>query len=703
MTIRRPAAEAEPLWTDLLTSLWTHVLSSVWRAGGSLLALAVLITGLSVAAPAAAITAEEATQVGGDMTRMREGAAQVAQRLEKVRASALAILAAAPTVGTELDKARIVITNGRAEREMASNALLACGVLAILLGLRWAWRRLTRRIREACIAGSLRARGAFGLALLDIGDWAVFSAGVWLAIRLYFDATDLQALVFMAILSSLVRWLLFWKFLQIALRPDLPAFRLFAMPDDTARRVARLFGAATLLGFVLIGVMPVFLRAGLPIPAGQVIVLLQGLPVALLCGLGVIAYHRGTPEPTRAQSALRVTGAIGVPLALLVWMGSVVALEFGIYHSLLYSLRIALIAYAIHALLELSATHLWWFRLAQHAISAGAVLALTILLSELWIVERFQWLTQAQWLPIRYSLETTSITLFVGFIGWRYLDLWTEERLRKASPGLAPGMDDDIAAEPASRLTTALPLVRVVSGVVILMAVVFLGMHQLGADLTALVAGAGVFGLALSFGSQALVRDIVAGIFYMADDAFRIGEYIDTGRLKGTVERVTLRSVRLRHQNGQVHTIPFGQLNAITNFSRDWQTVKFNLRLARDADIEKARKIVKRVGQELAQDAEFGPEFLLPLKMQGMAEIEDTALVVRLKFTVRPSNPSIVQRECLKRLHRALPAEGVEFASGAITVHAASPVPLALAGGGAAAAASSAASSAGAEAGVAPA
>ncbi len=189
------------------------------------------------------------------------------------------------------------------------------------------------------------------------------------------------------------------------------------------------------------------------------------------------------------------------------------------------------------------------------------------------------------------------------------------------------------------------------------------------------------------------MRDIVSGVFFMSDDAFRVGEYIDTGRLKGTVERVTLRSVRLRHQNGQIHTIPFGQLNSISNFSRDWQTVKFNLRLSRDSDLEKTRKSVKRVGQEMLQDPEYGAEFLLPLKLQGMAEITDSALVVRLKFTVKPTNPSVIQREALKRLHSAFAKDGIEFAAGVITVQAAGG--LSTSEGAAAALAASAATPAG--------
>src|SRR6185503_757957 len=190
----------------------------------------------------------------------------------------------------------------------------------------------------------------------------------------------------------------------------------------------------------------------------------------------------------------------------------------------------------------------------------------------------------------------------------------------------------------------------------------------LGMDIAPLLAGFGVVGLAISFGSQALVRDIVSGIFFMSDDAFRLGEYVDTGRLKGTVEKITLRSVQLRHQNGQIHTIPFGQLQAVTNFSRDWATVKFTLRLDRDADIEKARKTIKKVGQAMLEDPQLGPEFILPLKMQGLQEIADSAIVVRCKFTCKPHQPTFLQREALKRLYRALQEAGVPLASNAVVV-----------------------------------
>src|SRR6185369_9028942 len=191
--------------------------------------------------------------------------------------------------------------------------------------------------------------------------------------------------------------------------------------------------------------------------------------------------------------------------------------------------------------------------------------------------------------------------------------------------------------------------------------------------------------------------DIVSGIFYLIDDAFRVGDYVDTGRVNGTVEGFTLRSIKMRHQNGQVHTIPFGQLGTITNYSRDWVTVKFNLRLARDVDLETVRKTTKKIGQEMMTDADLGPELLIPLKLQGVADIADNALVLRFKFTCKPTNPSIIQRQAVKRIYQTFMQKGINFASSAITVQTAAgqadPDP-ALAAAGAAAAAAAIASTA---------
>jgi small-conductance mechanosensitive channel len=187
-------------------------------------------------------------------------------------------------------------------------------------------------------------------------------------------------------------------------------------------------------------------------------------------------------------------------------------------------------------------------------------------------------------------------------------------------------------------------------------------LSQLGINITPLIAGASVFGLAVSFGSQSLVRDIVSGVFFLAEDSFRIGEYVDCSKVKGTVEGFSVRSLKLRHQNGQLHIVPFGQVGHITNFSRDWTVLKFNLAFAPGTDVELLRRTVKKIGVEMMAEPQFKPIIMQPLKMQGVVDIKDSQVIVRFKVMTRPKNPSLVQRTAIRRMYDTLPGLGIRFA-----------------------------------------
>jgi small-conductance mechanosensitive channel len=641
---------------------------------------------LAAAQGALAGDAAMGTRVGGDLADLKG-------KLAPLEDAGTRVFQAVPGAYGELAAALGRIHDARDKSAMTANAWR--GVVSILL--LWAavlvFRRMTARARARVLNDALHARGAVLMLALELANWAVLAAGAYLLVKFFFDSDGHQELLGVALLWAIMRWRLFMVLLATVLRPGIPHFRLIAMSDAAARQVQAILAVTVFIGFAGISAMPVLLRAELPVPAGQVIVLLQGILVAAGCTLALWRYGAAHPAPSLAARLWLWLGGAAVLLLWLVWSVDVLLLEFSGYDALAWSLRIAVLAYVLDALLGLSA-HSSRVQFLQRSITAAAVLAIAIVLAQVWLVEELALVPVATWVSVRRSLITASVTLFLGYVAWRYLHHWTEARLRAAAPGPVPGGEPDADAEeegatPASRLTTILPMLRVLAGIAILLIVALLALSQLGVEITPLLAGASVFGLAISFGSQALVRDIVSGIFFMADDAFRVGEYIDTGRLKGTVERISLRSVRLRHQNGQVHTIPYGQLTSITNFSRDWQTVKFNLRLARDTDIEKLRKTVKQLGQEMQKDPELAKELLQPLKLQGVADIADSALVVRLKFTVRPLKPSWVQREALKRIYRVFGEKGIEFASNAIVVQTTGQtgVPREVAGAAAAASA----------------
>jgi len=298
------------------------------------------------------------------------------------------------------------------------------------------------------------------------------------------------------------------------------------------------------------------------------------------------------------------------------------------------------------------------------------------------LVDAFLWILGAAWLAETWGLDLVdpepgtierlfvrpalgaAATVVAAWILWMVLSAVIDEKM---PPPAAPGDEDEIPGS-ASRLDTLLPLLRNTLLIALAVVAVIVALATLGLDIGPLLAGLGVLGIAVGFGAQSLVRDVISGIFFLMEDAFRVGEYIDTGRLRGTVEGMSLRSVRLRHQNGQVHTIPFGQVLSVTNYSRDWSVVKFNLHLDPSADIEAVRKTIKRVGEELLDDPDIGAEFMQPLKMQGVVDVLQTALVVRCKFTATPSRPTYLQRQALRRLIAAFAAGEIRFAAPNVTV-----------------------------------
>ena len=243
--------------------------------------------------------------------------------------------------------------------------------------------------------------------------------------------------------------------------------------------------------------------------------------------------------------------------------------------------------------------------------------------------------------------------------------------IERATLGLDDGDAEQAEGEGGqggTRLGTIMPLVRGTGQAIIVTLAVLAVLGQIGVNVTPLLAGAGIVGVAIGFGAQTLVRDIISGVFFLIDDAFRRGEYIDIGTVTGTVEAISIRSMQLRHHNGPLHTIPFGEIGHLTNFSRDWVMMKLPLRVTYDTDVERLRKLIKKLGQELLQDPELGPKFLQPLKSQGVIQMEDSAMIVRVKFMTRPGDQWGLRTKVFAHIRELFEREGIKFAHREVTV-----------------------------------
>lgn len=267
------------------------------------------------------------------------------------------------------------------------------------------------------------------------------------------------------------------------------------------------------------------------------------------------------------------------------------------------------------------------------------------------------------------------ITLFFADFLWQLIKAAIDARLVRAGPpdlhgegaaaageggGAGIGHGDDPVRQ--ARLRTLLPIFRNILFVVIAVIAILMSLSGLGVEIAPLIAGAGVVGVAVGFGSQTLVKDVISGVFYLLDDAFRVGEYIQSGNYKGRVESFSLRSVKLRHHRGPVYTVPFGQLGAVQNMSRDWVMDKFTFNVAFDTDLEKARKIIKSIGQQLAEDPEHAANILEPLKMQGVEQFGEYGMQIKCKMMTRPGEQFLIRRTALRRIKQAFDEAGIRFA-----------------------------------------
>jgi small-conductance mechanosensitive channel len=292
-----------------------------------------------------------------------------------------------------------------------------------------------------------------------------------------------------------------------------------------------------------------------------------------------------------------------------------------------------------------------------------------VVLVRLWGVDLFSMADQGLGATLTRTILDVGFTMLIAYVGWQISKTAIDRHMAAGEGEGLVERGSEGGGTGASRIRTLLPLLRRCLQILIVVMVVMIVLSSLGVDIGPLIAGAGIFGLAIGFGAQTLVRDIVSGIFFLLDDAFRVGEYVDIGDVKGTVERITVRSLVLRHQLGPLHTVPFGEIKYLSNYSRDWVIMKLAFRVTYDTDIKKVKKIFKQIGAELMEDEVLGPGFLEPFKSQGVKSMEDSAIIVHGKFMAKPGEQFMIRKEVYSRVQEAFKDAGIQFAHRRVTVY----------------------------------
>lgn len=593
-----------------------------------------------------------------------------------VRQHILASLAALPTVGGELARAGDVLYRDLAEQG-AWTALL---LIAVFFGLGLALERiywfLTRGFREQIVAMTLDTVGARLAAVgrrlaFGVGWVAAFALGS-LGAFLLFDWPPLLRDLIARCLSLFVLVWLTSVLLRFILAPGAERFRILPVSTVTARHwylwltlIVGWYAGARLTGGFLaeLGMSPA--AHGLFADLFSLV----WLAILLLAVWRRPALRpEENPDAAARAAARNRTWLISFGLALL-WL----LVPLGAYR--LFST--ALVALALPALLHITRASVAHVLRPPGSDAAETVPPLAAVLLERGL--RAMWIAGAAvlvaWIwhvdvhsmagdetiarVLRGVLHAVVILLVIDLL-WHVLRTWIDRKLADAQHAQAGGPPE--SAHRRARLRTLLPIARNVLLATLAVMAVLMALSALGVQVGPLIAGAGVVGVAIGFGSQTLVKDIISGVFFLLDDAFRVGEYIESGSIRGTVESFSLRSVKLRHHRGYLHTVPFGALDKITNYSRDWVIDKVTLGVTYDTDLDRTKKIIKQVGKDLLADPELAPHIIETLKMQGVEEYGEYAIKIRLKLTTKPGEQFVIRRRAYAMIKKAFAENGIEFA-----------------------------------------
>jgi small-conductance mechanosensitive channel len=242
-------------------------------------------------------------------------------------------------------------------------------------------------------------------------------------------------------------------------------------------------------------------------------------------------------------------------------------------------------------------------------------------------------------------------TILVALVIWELVNAAIERHLAKLSK--------NAQTAKSARARTLMPMLRTSLMVIIFVFVVLNVLAEIGVNVAPLLAGAGVIGIAVGFGSQKLVQDVITGAFLLFEDSIAVGDVVSLGGLSGVVEQLTIRSIRLRALDGSIHIVPFSAVTTVTNMTRDYGYAVFDLSIGYSADSDRVQQVLREIGKEMREEDRWAAVIREPLEVMGIERLGDTTMMVRARFKTDPGSRWNVNREFLRRVKYRFELEGI--------------------------------------------
>jgi small-conductance mechanosensitive channel len=477
------------------------------------------------------------------------------------------------------------------------------------------------------------------------------------------------------------------------LQPDAPGLRLLRVPDSWALfmqrwviRVVSVIGA----GGALIQIATALgLSDAAHLPLVKLLALVGHVMVSIMilqCRAPISALLRERTGETDADSQRTVTmlahglidmwAWVAVFIVMALWFVWALDVHNG-YRTLLHlgglSLAVLVAARVVAIVLfgalgrlfhveegeQRSLIHQHAYRyypLIRRVISALVVFVTALVLLQLWGLDVWQFFRPgAIGHRLTSAIVTICVSAVIALVVWEIANVSVEKRLAQWT------RSGDLMR--AARLRTLVPMLRSALFVVIALVVVMTGLSELGVNTAPLLASASIFGVALGFGSQKLVQDFITGIFLLMENAMQVGDWVTLAGVSGTVEYLSIRTVRLRGGDGSLYTVPFSSVSTVNNTNRGLGNAAVRVSIAYGQDVDLAIATLKEIGAALREDEQFKDGILSDFSFWGVDAVDGAAVTLAGQIQCRDSSRWPVQREFNRRIFDTFRAKGIEIAN----------------------------------------
>ena len=473
---------------------------------------------------------------------------------------------------------------------------------------------------------------------------------------------------------------------NVLLSPRTAALRLILLPDDAAALVMRWIRRMVVIGAAGYAVAAEGRVFGLFPAAEESLLKLTALAVHLCLVAAVIAVRR----PVAAWLAGRGKGALGqlrrrlaawwhilaIAFIMGVWVVYAIQLHNGMQALLrflgltvLVAVGARLVSIALVGALArllgpeagegaLPAIHsraLRYAPFARHVLNFIIALLALVVLLQLWGLDSFAWFRPgALGGRVMGTLIHIAIALAIAVAVWEVANGWVQNHLSRLS-GEGQGVR-------AARLRTLLPMLRTVLLGTLLLMLGMTALSEIGVDIGPLLAGAGIVGVAIGFGSQKLVQDLITGLFLLLENAMQVGDFVTAAGLSGSVEYLSIRTIRLRAADGSVHIIPFSAVTTVTNTNRGVGNVPISVEVEFGQDLDPVLAALRDIAKSLRADPAFAPSIVGELALWGVNDVSAHTVTIVGQIPCTDSGRWPVQREFNRRWRERVAADGITLA-----------------------------------------